>query len=380
MKLALYLLAIGVAGAVFPPAALAAAPIANDYSKIDTWLCRPEKSDGACHGPLNVLVIPPDGHVKPQLYRQDANAKVDCFYVYPTSSEDQTPNSDMTPGREIVVTATQFGQFGTRCRQFAPIYRSITMMALLREQAGTPITGADRDLAYGDVRAAWLYYLAHDNHGRGVVLIGHSQGAQVLIRLMREEIDGKEIQKKIVSAILAGWPVEVPAGKDVGGTFTSLKLCTRAGQAGCVMNWSSFRAGLPPSVNPPSVFGHASADLHAACTNPAALGSDKLTPLDAYFFKADVKWTTVDEIDTNYVRVPGLVSGRCVTRGEHTFLEITVNADPKDPRTDTIPGDVLYGGAPSAFWGLHRIDMGVVMGNLLDDIDSQAATWLATKR
>jgi hypothetical protein len=102
--------------------------------------------------------------------------------------------------------------------------------------------------------------------------------------------------------------------------------------------------------------------------------------LDAYFSKAGITWTTVDEIDTNYVRVPGLVSGQCVVRGDFTYLEITVNADPKDPRTDTIPGDVVANGAPSAFWGLHRVDMALAAGDLLRDIDAQAATWLETKR
>ncbi len=377
MKFLRYLLAACLAGL---SAQADAAPAANDYAKPDAWLCRPDKSAGACHGPLNVLVVSPDGHVKPEIYQPAASPKIDCFYVYPTASEDVTPNSDMIPGREVDVAAAQFGRFGARCRQFAPIYRSITLLALLRERAGKPLEGTDHDLAFNDVRDAWSYYLAHDNHGRGVVLVGHSQGSHMLVQLMREEIDGKPIAKQIVSAIVPGWPIEVPAGKDVGGTFKSLKLCTRAGQAGCVMSWSSFRAELPPAADPPTMFGHGVGLRHAACTNPAALGSDKRVKLDAYFSKAGITWTTVDEIDTNYVRVPGLVSGQCVAHGDFTYLEITVNADAKDPRTDTIPGDVVTGGAPSAFWGLHRVDMALVAGDLLKDIDAQAATWLKAKR
>lgn len=66
-----------------------------------------------------------------------------------------------------------------------------------------------------------------------------------------------------------------------------------------------------------------------------------------------------------------------MTHGEFSYLEITVNADPKDPRSDTIPGDIMVDGAPSAFWGLHRVDLRLVMGNLLDDVDAQARAWLA---
>ena len=58
---------------------------------------------------------------------------------------------------------------------------------------------ASRALAYDDVRDAWNEYLAHDNHGRGVVLIGHSQGTRVLIQLVKEEIDGKPIHLAILA-------------------------------------------------------------------------------------------------------------------------------------------------------------------------------------
>ena len=78
---------------------------------------------------------------------------------------------------------------------------------------------SDRALAYNDIVDAWHYYLQHDNDGRGVVLIGHSQGSGVLTQLIRDEIDGKPVQSTIVSALLLGTNVAVPRGKDVGGAF-----------------------------------------------------------------------------------------------------------------------------------------------------------------
>ena len=66
---------------------------------------------------------------------------------------------------------------------------------------------------------AWNHYLKNDNNGRGVVLIGHSQGSGVLSQLIRNEIDGKPIQSRIISALLLGTNVAVPKGKDVGGAF-----------------------------------------------------------------------------------------------------------------------------------------------------------------
>ncbi|MGK3882473.1 DUF3089 domain-containing protein, partial [Enterococcus faecium] len=86
--------------------------------------------------------------------------------------------------------------------------------------------------AYDDVKRAWQHYLAADNHGRGVVLIGHSQGSGILKQLIAEEIDGKPAQKLLISAMLMGTNVAVPAGKDVGGDFKAGPLCRKADQTG----------------------------------------------------------------------------------------------------------------------------------------------------
>ena len=62
-------------------------------------------------------------------------------------------------------------------------------------------------------------------------------------------------------------------------------------------------------------------------------------------------------------------------RGEFNYLAVTVNADPADPRTDTIVGDVVNNGTVLTDWGLHLIDMPVAMGNLVELADKQALAW-----
>ena len=147
----------------------------------------------------------------------------------------------------------------------------ITLAGLRRSlvSGGTPAWGASPQ--YTDVRDAWNYYLQHDNKGRGVVLVGHSQGSFIPIELMRNEIDGKPIQSEMVSAILLGTTVAVPKGKDVGETFKSIPLCRTATQTGCAMVYASFRSTVPPPAN--TLFGKVDdPGMTAACTNPAALG------------------------------------------------------------------------------------------------------------
>ena len=74
----------------------------NDYSKAESWLCRPDKSGDACSVDLTTTVVAPDGKLTRESYTPNPKAPIDCFYVYPTVSTDQSPNSDMTA---IAITA-----------------------------------------------------------------------------------------------------------------------------------------------------------------------------------------------------------------------------------------------------------------------------------
>ena len=76
------------------------------------------------------------------------------------------------------------------------------------------------------VLAAFEEYLAKYNHGRGFVLIGHSQGSGELEQLINTAIEGHPaVQKKMVSALIMGGAVTVPDGQDVGGTFKETPTC-----------------------------------------------------------------------------------------------------------------------------------------------------------
>ena len=252
--------------------------------------------------------------------------------------------------------------------------------------AGKPNPG-DRELAYRDVRDAWRAYLAHDNNGRGVVLIGHSQGTGHLTRLIREEIDGKPIQRQIISAILAGGQVTVARGKDIGGDFNSMPLCRKAGQYGCVIAWNTFRAEIPPPAD--SRFGRTEApDREVACVNPAALGGGD-AELKALFpaggnsggvTRGPPDWTGKGlRLPTTFVSLPGLVHGECATTDGANYLKITLTPPETGSRARNFNGDIMIGPAVLKSWGLHMVDVNVVEGDLTALVDRQARSWLAQR-
>ncbi len=157
------------------------------------------------------------------------------------------------------------------------------------------------------------------------MLIGHSQGARILARLIAHEIEGKPEQRLLAGALILGFDVEVPEGKDVGGTFKTIPLCRAAGQNGCVVAYETFPASsLPPDD---SRFTHPETPgMEIACTDPAALAGGRLDPILATQTNLlgkpplDPGWAAfVKPLDAPFVSLPGIASGHCV-KGPNGFL------------------------------------------------------------
>ena len=309
------------------------------------------------------------------------SSKFDCFYVYPTVSTDTGGNATMAiEPAEQSVSLVQFARFGAKCRLYAPMYRQITLNALNAATSGKPMT-ADRALAYNDVLDAWNEYLAHDNQGRGVVLIGHSQGSGVLTQLIAKQVDGTAEQPKIISAILMGTTLQVPKGADVGGAFKHVPLCRSATQLGCVIAFADFRADSPPPDN--SRFGKGRDGDVAACVNPSALKGGP-GPLDAYLgatqnpTHAKDGWTNPPQaVTTTFVKLPGMLTGECVFDEHGHYLAVSIHPSPAGARVGGIGGDVVAGGAVLKDWGLHLIDANLHMGKLVEIVGQEGKAYVA---
>ena len=381
-------LAVGLAGSA---AAQAPAMTKTDYAKPEAWLCWPGKAGDACAIDLTTTVVQADGSTSVETFKSDPNAPIDCFYVYPTVSTDPGVVSDLTADpAELSVVKQQLARFGSQCKIYAPLYRQVTLSALRSMMAGAPMPGltdpATRNVGYQDVVDSWNHYLATANKGRGVVLIGHSQGSGILTRFIPAEVEGKPIQKQLISALILGSNLPVEAGKDTGA-FKTVPLCRSATQIGCAISYVTFRSDVPPPAN--SRFGKVmNPGMVAACTNPAALAGGK-GELKAYLSNqeniatsgaAAPQWVKgKPNPATPFVAVPGLITGECVSKDGFNYLAASVNANPADPRTDVINGDVVANGAVLKDWGLHLIDANIAMGNLVDIVGQQSKAYLARK-
>ena len=354
-------------------------PATVDYGKESSWLCLPGRAD-TCSTRLLTTAVTPAGYGKRSNSSPAKDPPIDCFYVYPTVSRDQGLNSDLEMAEEIGIAASQAARFSSVCKVYAPKYRQTTMGAVIAFTAGQDIA-ASAMLAYADVLHAWRDYLATRNHGRPFVLIGHSQGSLHLIQLIAREIEpNPAVAKRMKLAILAGFNVMVPQGKLVGGDFKKTPLCSRPGQTGCAIAWTSYREkNVPPAG---AIFGIATQPgMTVACVNPARPGATGWVSLDSYWpgkstypvAGGPVQWSSEGDPPTPWVHVTGLNSGRCVNDGQRGYFSVRTNADPDDRRTDRVGGEVGFAGMFIPGWGMHAADMSLVQGDLVRLVGEIAA-------
>jgi hypothetical protein len=355
------------------------APPIPDYGKDSSWLCLPGRSD-VCSTPLATTALNPNGYGASEPSTVAKGPALDCFYVYPTVSRDQGMNSDMVVGGEEKYAAqTQFARFASVCRTFAPIYEQMTLAAVAAFSTGGDITVPAR-LAYRDVAAAWRNYVATRNRGRPFVLIGHSQGSALLQQLIGREIEtDPALAARMKLAIIPGFDLLVPQGKLVGGTFKATPLCSRPGEIGCVITWTSFREKNVPPVG--AIFGITDKPgMTVGCVNPALPGSRDWVPLDSYWYARStqpvpggpINWSSEGPPPTPYVHTPGLVSARCVNDGQRGYLSIRTIHNAGDKRTDRIGGEVGLFGMFLPGWGMHLADMSEAQGDLIRQVGALA--------
>jgi hypothetical protein len=336
------------------------------------WLCHPGQRPDPCTPGLSTTVYSPTLSVRRVVHPVSVRRPAfDCFYVYPTVSDQKTTfaNLQIDP-EERSIALFQAARYSQYCRVFAPMYRQVTVPAL---DSGNPESPAELRVPVGDVESAFATYLKQDNHGRPFVLIGHSQGSFVLEQLIAKMVDPHPaIRRRMLSTILMGGNVLIKRGQAVGGTFKHIPACRSATQLSCVIAFSTFDA--PPPSN--SLFGRTTVPGdEVLCTNPAALGGGA-ADVDPIFPSApfapgtliaagiSLLGLTQPHPPTVWLSEPHAYRAQCRDAGGADVLRVT----PLDGAATPAP-------SPNATWGLHLIDANIELGNLLTVVRHESAAY-----
>ena len=346
------------------------------------WLCKPGAKPDPCAPGLSTTIYKPTLTKPLRVIHPKASAKppIDCFYVYPTVSDEKTGNSDLKiQGTERSIGLYQASRYSQYCKVYAPMYRQVTLAGI---GLGSPTTKPKPALALKDVTTALRKYLRNYNRGRGFVLIGHSQGSFVLRSVIAKVIDpNPALRRKLVSAILLGGNVVVNGNTGVGGDFKNIPACHSKAQLGCVIAFSTFDQPAPSNslFGRPAPLAGKTLPPHAEvlCTNPASLAGgtgllDTVSPSKPFAphstLAAGIKLlhVTFPEPKTVYWATNGAYSAKCVdSNGAQVLM---VKARHGAPTADP---------SPNAQWGLHLLDANIALGNLVRIVHDEGQAFLA---
>jgi len=204
-----------------------------DYADLHYWAAHPWKWD-------------PSDSIPQPLKNEPRDSSVDVFFIHPTTYTFKTKvkkinarvDDDYINAKTDYSTILyQASVFNSHARIFAPRYRQVHISVFFFKDK----EGREKalDFAYQDIKKAFEFYMSHYNNGRPIIIAGHSQGAVLGERLLKEFFENKSLQEKLVAAYITGWAIP----KEY---FTGIKLCEDSAQTGCLCGWRTFRKGFIP--------------------------------------------------------------------------------------------------------------------------------------
>ncbi len=345
-----------------------------NYADSSRWLCLPGRSDVCSAVPATSELLA-DGSFAALPESAPADDSADCFYVHPTS--DLSVKAGNSENFEYLEPVQQLAQmqaapFRSTCRIFAPLYHQVTIGTYaLSDEERKPYL----DRAAADVRSAFDYYMKNFNGGRKIVLIGHSQGSEMLSIILKERFDtSPALRSQLLLAIIPGFAIHVPIGAATGGTFINLPACQTAGEVGCVIAYRSYKKNT-------FYLGDGSIKLldneEELCVNPAALDNPSLTVNDRRSDRVVLQGTLLPpptwiSDSTRSVASPRpfvlaatAYSSACASGPDprNRYLSIDENLPDSDSRHGLVllDSDTLTG-----ITGLHTLDLQFPMAELVE--------------
>ena len=197
-----------------------------DYGNMENWAAHPKKKDEADTLAVGAIV--------------KVEKKVDVFFIHPTTltgkliaGHENAEITDVIINKKTDESPIRFqaSVFNEECNVYAPRYRQ-AHLKMYDEKDSTKLYETFGK-AYTDIKNAFIYYLENYNQGKPFIIASHSQGTTHAKRLIKELVDGKPIQQKMIIAYLVGMPV-------LKREFKNLALCKDSSETNCFVSWRTF--------------------------------------------------------------------------------------------------------------------------------------------
>ena len=198
---------------------------ATDYSKTENWLSLP------ANGSMNV----------------------DVFYVYSTAWYKADPlepdfcaidNPIMLTGSQKAFNS-QATAFETAGNIYAPYYRQADAAFTLTLPPAERWAVID-SIPAKDAIAAFDHYIKNYNNGKPFILVGHSQGAQVLLILLNKYMsEHADVYARMVCAYVIGYPVTA----EFMNASKHLKFAGGADDTGVIVSYNTQSPSVAPGAN-----------------------------------------------------------------------------------------------------------------------------------
>ena len=198
---------------------------APDYSNIDSWAVHPNG----------------DQQVFNDFNQPNENLPVNVFFIYPTLLTDKNNtrwNADIydQKTRDYVLGSSvkyQASAWLSTGNLYIPYYRQ-AHLRVFRESFWKNGGKEAYEMAYNDIKQAFVTFLEKFNNGRPIIIAGHSQGAGHAKRLLQDFFDNKPLQEKLVAAYLIGTKI-------TNEDFSTIPLMNNSSETGGFVTWNTYR-------------------------------------------------------------------------------------------------------------------------------------------
>ena len=198
----------------------------------------------------------PDYQDSTQWYVSNRHSQADIFYIISTETGDYTlpdgrtchyadtyADSLRAPlyGEMLGVDTLLSGQFNF----YSPYYRQCSLQTFEDDS----LKSVRMPLALNDVRRAFKHYLEQLNGGRPFIMAGYSQGAALMLELLKEMDD--DTFSRLIAAYAIGTTIETPHRHIVpakGSDDTGVTICYNSVRnASCTMKgWTHSSIAINP--------------------------------------------------------------------------------------------------------------------------------------